>query len=81
MSDEKWKTIIAVVIALLAVFLIFNFIDNKSIEKEQEAWEQEQIEKYGDTLTNIYNEASELTDEIQEYNEKTRKELEEKMHQ
>ena len=52
--------------------LCANYLDNRAIVKEQEEWKQEQIEKYGKTFEQSEKEAKQLTQEIEETNQRAR---------
>lgn len=75
-TNKKVIGVICAIIAIIAMFGIGNYLDNKAIANEQAEWEQEQIEEYGDTLTNIVQEAKDKTEEIEQSNKEAREEIE-----
>lgn len=57
---------------VLNSYVCANYLDNRAIVKEQEEWKQEQIEKYGKTFEQSEKEAKQLTQEIEETNQRAR---------
>lgn len=71
---SKAKTFIGIVVIAVIIIVCANYLDSNSIEKEQTAWEQEQIEKYGKTLDQSAKEAEALTEKIEQTNKQFREE-------
>jgi uncharacterized membrane protein (DUF106 family) len=69
---NKAKTSIGIALIAILIIVCANYLDNRAIVKEQEEWKQEQIEKYGKTFEQSEKEAKQLTQEIEETNQRAR---------
>jgi hypothetical protein len=69
---NKAKTSIGIALIVILIIVCANYLDNRAIAKEQEEWKQEQIEKYDKTFEQSEKEAKQLTQEIEETNQRAR---------
>ena len=69
---NKVKTGIGIALIAILIIVCANYLYNRAIAKEQEEWKQEQIEKYGKTFEQSEKEAKQLTQEIEETNQRAR---------
>lgn len=69
---NKAKTSIGIALIVILIIVCANYLDNRAIAKEQEEWKQEQIEKYDKTFEQSEKEAKQLTEEIEETNQRAR---------
>lgn len=69
---NKAKTSIGIALIVILIIVCANYLDNRAIAKEQEEWKQEQIEKYDKTFEQSEKESKQLTEEIEETNQRAR---------